>query len=570
MRDAISYKRFSTPRQMSGDSNRRQTDLTEEYCTRHKLRLIDSYLDAGLSGFTGANLSDGSALKVLLHAARLGHFKPGTRLIVESLDRLTRREISRAIRLFLDILDTGLVIVTLIDGEQVFTKARVDSDLTALIIAIVFLARANNESKTKRERALRNQRVARKKARERNIPITAECPKWLTLVGKGDNRHFIVNQNRVRVIERIFRMATSDKGQWQIVRFLNQHKVATFSGAPKWRPGMLAHLLASRALLGEFQPHLSVIENGRTRRVPDPDGPIERYFPAVISKELYDQARLSTRSRSTRNAARRVPAYSNLVARLGRCARCGAALHLFQSTGGWAYLRCADALQRECSNRQGYPYRKLESVLFALDELTEIVVRLVSHQSSTCAPARAVENQPLSESQRVERAERKTFLARFKIARTGAESSDIQERDLSRRALVSEFRRLIDGVVMHPERTLTIHFKPDTAGVRIVYILDRDGILGIQLQAPDGMTGFIDRSLLWNFVRPVRNGANTPVDPDDDRLWRSRNISHLLKHARIVTSSDGDWQAAASDPMQMTDVVMRAEKALGSRGMAAP
>jgi len=209
MRDAISYKRFSTPKQMRGGSAQRQTELTEEYCKRHKLRLIDSYLDAGLSGFTGANLTDGSALRLLLHAARLGHFKPGTRLIIESLDRLTRREISTAIRLFLDILDTGLVIITLIDGEEIFTKDRVDNDLTALIIAIVFLARANNESKTKRQRALENQKAKRKKARDDKVPITSECPKWLTLVGKGDQRRFVANSNRVSVIERVFKMAAS-------------------------------------------------------------------------------------------------------------------------------------------------------------------------------------------------------------------------------------------------------------------------------------------------------------------------------------------------------------------------
>lgn len=520
MRDAISYKRFSTPKQMRGGSDQRQTELTEEYCKRHKLRLIDSYLDAGLSGFTGANLTDGSALRLLLHAARLGHFKPGTRLIIESLDRLTRREISTAIRLFLDILDTGLVIITLIDGEEIFTKDRVDNDLTALIIAIVFLARANNESKTKRQRALENQKAKRKKAREHQVPITSECPKWLTLVGKGDERRFVANSNRVSVIERVFKMAASGQGQWQIVRYLNQHKVSTFSGAPKWRPGMLAHLLASRALLGEFQPHLTAIENGRRRRTIDPDGPIENYFPAVISRELYEKARLSLRSRTIRKGPRRVPAYSNLISRLGRCAFCGAALHLFQSTGGWAYLRCADALQRECTNRQGYPYRKLEVVLFALDELTEIVARLASHElTSTGRP----EDQTSKESQRMDRAERKAFLARFKIAKAGAESPDLKERDLNRRALVSEFRRLIDGVVMHAERTMTIHFKPDLAGIRVVYVLDRDGILGIQRKAPNGTTAWIDRSLLWTFVRPARSGANTPIDPDDQRLWRARD-----------------------------------------------
>jgi DNA invertase Pin-like site-specific DNA recombinase len=127
---AISYQRFSSPMQARGDSTRRQTDLAE-HCRRHGLRLIDTFLDAGVSGYTGANLSDESALKALLDAVRAGKFEPGTRLIVESLDRLSRREISAALRLFLDILDSGLIIVALIDGEQVFTKERVDNDITA-------------------------------------------------------------------------------------------------------------------------------------------------------------------------------------------------------------------------------------------------------------------------------------------------------------------------------------------------------------------------------------------------------------------------------------------------------
>src|SRR5260221_53749 len=120
MPDAISYKRFSSRTQALGDSNRRQTDLAEEYCKRNDLKLIDTYLDAGISGFSGDNLTESGALKALLDAARSGKFNPGTFLIVESLDRLTRREISMAVRLFLDILDTGLVIVTVIDGEQIF------------------------------------------------------------------------------------------------------------------------------------------------------------------------------------------------------------------------------------------------------------------------------------------------------------------------------------------------------------------------------------------------------------------------------------------------------------------
>src|SRR5437763_7357226 len=100
---AISYKRFSTRKQARGDTERRQTDLAKDYCQRHDLELLDTYLDAGMSGFTGANLGDNGALRALLQAARSAKFPAGTRLIVESLDRLSRQEITTAVRLFLDL-----------------------------------------------------------------------------------------------------------------------------------------------------------------------------------------------------------------------------------------------------------------------------------------------------------------------------------------------------------------------------------------------------------------------------------------------------------------------------------
>jgi hypothetical protein len=218
----------------------------------------------------------------------------------------------------------------------------------------------------------RNGVAARQRARERKIPITAECPKWLTLVGKRDTRHFVVDRDRARVIEQIFRMSASGMGQIQITRFLNQHYVPTFTERPRWRHGMIGHLLKSQAVIGLFHPCLSVVKNDRRWRVPDPDGPIGNYFPAIISDELYRKGRLATSGRVAHRGNRRVPAYRNLVARLGRCAVCGGPLHYSGDMGGWTYLRCGGARYKECSNRVGFPYRKLESVLFALDHLTEL------------------------------------------------------------------------------------------------------------------------------------------------------------------------------------------------------
>ena len=475
MRYAISYRRFSTPTQARSDSDRRQTELTEQYCRRHRLKLVDTYLDAGLSAYTGENLSDGGALRALLRAAQSGRFKLGTHLVVESLDRLSRREISTAVRLFLDILDAGLVIVTLIDGEEVFTKERVDKDLTALIIAIVYLSRANNESRARSERAAQRQRVARQKARERKVPITAECPKWLTLVGKGDERHFVVDRDRARVIEQIFKLSASGIGQIQIVAFLNRHHVPTFAGRPKWRFGMVGHLLKSQAVVGRFHPCLSIIKNGRRRRVPDPEGPIDNYFPAIISEELYRRGRLAAANRVAHHGNRKIPAYRNLLRGLGRCAVCGGSLHHSGNTEDWTYLRCSVARHKECSNTCGIPYRKAESALFALHELTDLVQRLLSKHSADAAhrrrhAAKAMRHNDGADDYeqelcRIEIMDREAFFSRIPILRANATCSDAEKRDPARRALIAGFRRFIEGAVLHANRSLTIHMQPDTAGV---------------------------------------------------------------------------------------------------------
>lgn len=567
MHHAISYKRFSSPKQSKGDSQRRQTDLADEYCRRHHLILIDTYLDDGLSGFTGGNLSDGSALRALLHAAQTGKFPAGTRLIVESLDRLSRREISSAVRLFLDILDTGLVIITLIDDEQIFTKERVDSDLTALIIAIVYLSRANNESKNRRERSLQVHQAARKKARERKIPITSECPLWLRVEGTGDDRHFVVDKARARVIKRIFELSKSGMGMLEIAASLNHRAVPTFTGKPRWRVGTVCRLLKGRAVTGVFHPYLSVFKDGRRWRLPDPDGPIPDYFPRIISESLYKEGRLSVGARLAHHGNRKIPSYRNLLVRLGHCSVCGGPLHLFNSAG-WSYLRCGASTYKECPNRLGFPQRKLESVLFAIGQLTTLIERITSdhvgmHIATDADPQSSL-NDVASKVQRIEFTDREDFFARLPALSEDAQSPDEYARDPARRTLIAELRRLIEGVVLHPDRRLTLHMKPDLDGYHVVYMLDGNGILGAQVKAPEGITGLIDRSALIELVRPVRRGADSALDATKQLLWKPCSLDDLMCRIRVVQLSNGDWQAIAADPMQMAGIVGRAEQRLGS------
>ena len=94
---AYSYIRFSSAAQERGDSLRRQTQGTEAYVQK-KGYTLDTTLhlqDLGVSAFRGVNVREG-ALAAFLEAVKQGRVKPGSVLIVESLDRLTRDQLLRS------------------------------------------------------------------------------------------------------------------------------------------------------------------------------------------------------------------------------------------------------------------------------------------------------------------------------------------------------------------------------------------------------------------------------------------------------------------------------------------
>ena len=144
---AYSYVRFSSKKQEKGDSLRRQTDGTAKaFCQRQGLHLDDkvSLRDLGASAFRGKHHeSDVFALGKFLDQARRGRIAPGSWLLVENLDRLTREEERKALRLWLDILDLQINIVQL-EPETIFRHDKID--MLDIMRALLELSRGHRES----------------------------------------------------------------------------------------------------------------------------------------------------------------------------------------------------------------------------------------------------------------------------------------------------------------------------------------------------------------------------------------------------------------------------------------
>lgn len=338
MAKAFSYIRFSTPEQAKGDSLRRQLAAARAWCEQQGLELDDSLRDLGVSAYKGANRDIG-ALRSFLTLVESGDVPRGSFLVVESLDRLSREAVLDAAARLFDLIRAGVTVVTLSDG-QVYSEERLRTDWTPLIVSIAVMARAHEESRTKGERVGAAWGRKKAQARAERKPLTSRCPEWLRIEGE----QFVVREDRAQIVRRIFGWTIEGAGRREIVRRLNLASVPPFRGGAAWHTSSVAKIQQSRAVLGEYQPHIGTHRN-RNRR---PDGePVADYYPAIVSTDTYWRAQGAFASRRQGSAGRKGERV-HLLQGVGRCGACGSAMHIVNKARppkGAVYLACSSNIR---------------------------------------------------------------------------------------------------------------------------------------------------------------------------------------------------------------------------------
>jgi DNA invertase Pin-like site-specific DNA recombinase len=289
-----SYVRFSRPDQAKGDSLRRQTQKTADWCQHHHVTLDTSLslLDLGVSAFKGRHRDDKFALGQFLKLAERGRIPKGSYLIIENLDRLTREDERKALRLWMDILDAGIHIVQL-HPETIFRHDR--TDMIDVMRAIIELSRAHSESVQKSERLTAVWGEKKRRGREDNRTITKQLPAWVHEVnGKRVNI-----PARAAVVKRIYLLAARGYGHCRIVRLLTAEGVPAFGRSGRWSLTYVTLLLGDRRTLGEHQP---------TCQAGQPDGEaIKGYYEPVVTEKEWLAAQAGQAGRkSVRRPARPV------------------------------------------------------------------------------------------------------------------------------------------------------------------------------------------------------------------------------------------------------------------------
>ena len=253
---AYSYLRYSTDRQQYGDSERRQLEESTNYALEHGLELDTeaSFKDLGVSAYRGSNLKKG-ALGDFIQAVRDGQIQTPATLIVENLDRLSRDRVLDALTLFIELLNLGITLVTLID-KQTYTRQSVSENPYQLIISITLMYSANQYSVNLGYRVKNAWDNKRNRAKSQGIPLTKKLPFWLSIVQDEQGKDVYQFTSGVNTLRIIFDLYEQGKGYNLIAQYLNEHHPLPTNQKngrhPKWQEPRIKELLEDEKCIGNY------------------------------------------------------------------------------------------------------------------------------------------------------------------------------------------------------------------------------------------------------------------------------------------------------------------------------
>lgn len=350
---AYSYLRISSDIQRQGGGIKRQMEASAKWAEEHGYQLKETISDEGVSAYRGTHAKKG-AFASFLAAIESGDVERGSILIVESLDRLSRENPFSAFNQFGAILNNGVSIVTLLDG-QVYSAETMTENMNQIFVSLSMMIRAHDESKTKSQRI--GAAWKQKRAAIGNKIFTKNVPCWLEI---NENEEIVAKEDAAKTIRQMFDWCNEGMGIYSITRKLNEG-YAPISSATKWNDSFVAKILKNRQMIGEFQPHQKV--EGKPVPIGDP---IKDYFPKIVDVETFTlaQAKMTERSNG-KGAGRKGETVSNLFSGLVQCGNCGGSV-VMKNKGkppkGFKYLRCTNSLMGSKCKCPAWRYDDFENM----------------------------------------------------------------------------------------------------------------------------------------------------------------------------------------------------------------
>lgn len=327
MKNAVSYIRFSSKQQASGISVSRQNDAIQTAVKNNNFNLLDiEFKDLGVSAWKGDNLTGDGSLGKFLAACKAGKLDHVDVLLVEHLDRVSRKDVSTALTFFMELL--RYVDVYSMMDNRLYSSSNSELDL---ILAILSFSKANEESQKKSERGIKNWN--KKREEPTTCTKSGTRPFWLDV--SEDRKSYLLNEH-IETVNQIFQMKLKKLGSQTIATRLTEEGVKTIKGA-NWINSSVARLLRDRRLVGEWNFNGQIIKG---------------YYPVAIDENLFNRVQVildeTVQSGTWKGNA---STQYNIFKGKGVCKECGAKL-VGTKKNGYEYIQCSNALANKSCNQK--------------------------------------------------------------------------------------------------------------------------------------------------------------------------------------------------------------------------
>lgn len=357
MKQVIIYARWSSQEQSDGTTLERQIVNTTKLAVDRGFEISEIVTDEGISAYTADNIKTGNLAKLVKDFMRGKRDAASTILMVEELDRITRADASTAFAFINQVLSLGLTIMVANSGKTLDATILRD-DIGALMSLVMENFNSNNESRKKAKRIASYWAISRAKG---VVNPNLRHPSWLKV--SGDD--LVAKDGAEVIIGQMFEMALIGLGSTAIAKALNAAKIPTFQAtknkAEYWTPARVRRIIYNDAVIGYYTPY----NRPRSGEVQRAGAKILRY-PAMVSQDIFAKVAAA----KTSQTGGRSNNVTNLIPRISRCFKCGAAMGARgTAVKGHYYLYCMNnkSGSGNCSHKRGWDYSAVEKPI--LDHL---------------------------------------------------------------------------------------------------------------------------------------------------------------------------------------------------------
>lgn len=284
-----------------------------KWAKEHGMELDESLTlrDDGLSAFRNTHIKRG-ALGMFLAAVEAGKVPPGSTLIVESLDRLSRIAPIDAQAQMTQIITSGVQIVTASDNT-IYSRETITANPYQLFLSLGVMIRAHEESATKSKRitAQINSLCKRWQSGEYRGQIrNGKDPSWVKW--SDEDGKFVIVPEHAQAILTAIRLFRQGHGGSYIA--LELSRLGLQATAQQNSRVSLYRAIKRRDLVGE-----------RVMTVDGQEYVLQNYYPALITESEWQELNAQTKERARRKGKGEIPGVITGL-KIARCGYCGAAI----------------------------------------------------------------------------------------------------------------------------------------------------------------------------------------------------------------------------------------------------